>query len=292
MHQQSEPDSGFFAIKISEAFEFRPDWYRNGAVAERMLEYYWLLRSVLRERPEARRCLCRCRHCRIFFIADLRNAGRQDLGCPFGCQEAHRKCESTRHSVAYYQEPEGKIKKRLLNGKRSSGTEPCVARQEPESELDPDPDPEAFAEQMVANEAALEHCQHCGWSEALLEHVRVVCVLIEGRWLGRQEVALMPGKVLRQHSMAQSRTLDHVVAQLHHDEVMGILNLLRPSNTKAMNILEQARFIDERKTPQTASPSSKHSLQRIVLSLRYAMLLRSSSTQKGRTECPWSRAAA
>jgi hypothetical protein len=29
------------------------------------------------------------------------------------------------------------------------------------------------------------------------------------------------------------------------DEVMGIVNLLRPSNTRALNILEQARFIDE-----------------------------------------------
>lgn len=29
------------------------------------------------------------------------------------------------------------------------------------------------------------------------------------------------------------------------DEVMGILNLLRPKNTKALNILEEARFIDE-----------------------------------------------
>lgn len=29
------------------------------------------------------------------------------------------------------------------------------------------------------------------------------------------------------------------------DEVMGILNLLRPANTKALNILEEARFIDE-----------------------------------------------
>ena len=214
------------AIPASQGFgwrhEFRPDWYRKGAVAERVLEYYWLLRSVLRERPEARRCLCRCRHCRIFFIADPRNAGRRDLGCPFGCQEAHRKSESTRRSVAYYQEPEGKIKKRLLNGKRSiqlsevglamaapSGTEPCVARQELESES------EASAEQMVANEAPLEHCQHCRWSEALLEHVRVVCVLIEGRWVGREEVVLMLEKVLRQHSMARCRTLDHVVAQLH-----------------------------------------------------------------------------
>jgi ParB-like chromosome segregation protein Spo0J len=32
---------------------------------------------------------------------------------------------------------------------------------------------------------------------------------------------------------------------LGSDEVMGILNLLRPKNTKAMNILEEARFIDE-----------------------------------------------
>ena len=32
---------------------------------------------------------------------------------------------------------------------------------------------------------------------------------------------------------------------LGDDEVMGILNLLRPSHTKALNILEQARFIDE-----------------------------------------------
>lgn len=161
-----------------------------------MLAYYWLLRSVLRERPEARRCLCRCRHCRIFFITDPRNAGRGDLGCPFGCQEAHRKRESTRRSVAYYREPEGRIKKRALNSKRSLVAVAAVAG---------------------PSEAPCEPCEPCrwSWSAPLLEHVRVVCGLIEGRRVGREEVAQMLGKVLRQHNMARQRRVDHFVAQLH-----------------------------------------------------------------------------
>ena len=36
----------------------------------------------------------------IFFLTDARNAGRQDLGCPFGCRQAHRRRQSTRRSVA------------------------------------------------------------------------------------------------------------------------------------------------------------------------------------------------
>lgn len=163
-----------------------------------MLEYYWLLRSVLRERPEARRCLCRCRHCGIFFLADPRNAGRGDLGCPFGCREAHRKRESTRRSVAYYREPEGKIKKRLLNGRRSQDCGVAVA------------EPGQRCERC-------ERCEPCRWSEPLLEHVRTVCGLIEARWVSREEVAQMLGKVLRQHSMARCRRLDHFVAQLHQN---------------------------------------------------------------------------
>ena len=156
-----------------------------------VLEYYWLLRRVLRERPEARRCVCRCRHCRIFFITDPRNAGRCDLGCPFGCQEAHRKRESTRRSVAYYREAEGKIKKRWLNSKRSR-----VAVAGP-------------------SEAPCEPCEPCRWGEPLLEHVREVCVLIEGRRVSREEVVEMLRKVLRQHSMARRRRIDQLVAQLH-----------------------------------------------------------------------------
>ena len=161
-----------------------------------MLEYYWLLRSVLRERPGARRCLCRCRHCRIFFIADPRNAGRGDLGCPFGCQQAHRKRESTRRSGAYYREPEGKLKKRQLNSTRSRV---AVTVSEP------------------AAEVPCEPREPCRWNEPLVEHVRVVCGLIEGRRVSREEVVEMLGKVLRQHSMARLLRVDHVVAQLHQN---------------------------------------------------------------------------
>ena len=72
-----------------------------------MLSYYVVLRSVVRLKPWLRKCLARCRHCGIFFLTHTRNAGRQDLGYPFGCREAHRKSQSTRRSVDYYRQPEG-----------------------------------------------------------------------------------------------------------------------------------------------------------------------------------------
>jgi len=65
-----------------------------------------------------RRCLTRCRHCGVFFLTHPRNAGRRNLGCPFGCRAAHRQQASTARSVAYYGSPEGKQKKRMHNGRR------------------------------------------------------------------------------------------------------------------------------------------------------------------------------
>ncbi|MFB3902906.1 MAG: hypothetical protein ACE15E_05585 [Acidobacteriota bacterium] len=87
-----------------------------------VLEYYFVLRSALRAQPGLRRCLTRCRHYRIFFLTDPRNAGRRDLGCPFGCREAHRKRSSTRRSVACYQTKEGRLKKefKTAGGARTS----------------------------------------------------------------------------------------------------------------------------------------------------------------------------
>ena len=76
-----------------------------------MLEYYWLLRSVLRAKPDLRACRTRCRHCGIFFLTDPWNAGRHNLRCPFGCREAHRKEQSAQRSAAYYRDPNGKRKK-------------------------------------------------------------------------------------------------------------------------------------------------------------------------------------
>lgn len=76
-----------------------------------MLDYYVVLRSVLRDKPQVGRILTRCRHCGIFFIADPRNAGREDLGCPFGCADLHRRRHSTERSVRYNGSPVGKLKR-------------------------------------------------------------------------------------------------------------------------------------------------------------------------------------
>jgi hypothetical protein len=70
------------------------------------------------DKPHLRPYLTRCKHCRILFITDPRNRERSDLGCPFGCQEAHRKKRSTERSTAYNRTQSGKQKKKSRNQKR------------------------------------------------------------------------------------------------------------------------------------------------------------------------------
>lgn len=151
-----------------------------------MLAYYVVLRSVLRLKPWLRKCLARCRHCGIFFLAHPRNAGRQDLGCPFGCSRAHRKKQSTKRSVAYYQEPEGKVKKQALNARRSKSPRPP----EPPSPVLPEP------------------CQ-------FLQYLCVMLGLIEGRPVQLWEVIAMLERTVRQHRMVRTRRIDQGVAWLH-----------------------------------------------------------------------------
>jgi hypothetical protein len=137
-----------------------------------VLAYYALLRSILRTRPELRRCLARCRHCRIFFIAHPRNAGRCDLRCPFGCREVQRRRQSTQRSVEYYRGP-------------------------------------AVAAKVVA--AALVP------NAGMVEYVRMVVSLIEGRPVSRAEIAAMLKRVLRQHRMPkQGKIGDSVVRSDEH----------------------------------------------------------------------------
>lgn len=151
-----------------------------------MLSYYVVLRSVLRLKPWLRKCLARCRHCGIFFLTDARNAGRQDLGCSFGCREHHRKSQSTRRSVAYYQEPEGKVKKRDLNARRRKTPAP------------PPPKPTPLP-----------------WPRPILEYVCVVVGLIEGRKVRLWEVVKMLERIVRQHRMVRTRRIDQGVAWLN-----------------------------------------------------------------------------
>lgn len=151
-----------------------------------VLSYYLVLRSLLRIKPWLRKCLARCRHCGIFFLADARNAGRRDLGCPFGCGRAHRRKQSTRRSVAYYREPEGKIKKQALNARR---------RESPRSPTPPRPAPPELG--------------------PFYQYLCVMVGLIEGRPVGLGEVIQMLERTARQHRMVRTRRIDQSVAQLH-----------------------------------------------------------------------------
>ncbi len=148
-----------------------------------------LLRSIVRNQPELRPCLKRCRHCRIFFFTHPRNAERHDLRCPFGCREAHRKRQSNQRSVAYYQDEKGKGKKQRQNAKRRKKTIPVVAVPLPEE------DPP--------------------WPQPIVEYVRVVTSLIEGRPVSLAEVVEMLTRVVRQHRMVRTRRIDQTVAWLN-----------------------------------------------------------------------------
>lgn len=165
------------------------NWYRAGPVVGLIFAYYALLRSICRSQPELRRCRTRCRHCRIFFLTHPRNAKRRDLGCPFGCREAHRQRQSSRRSTAYYQDEPGKEKKRQQNAKRRTDPMPITQPAElwPEEPL---PRP-------------------------ILEYVRLATSLIEGRPVSLEEVVVMLRQVLRQHTMVRTRRIDQIIAWLN-----------------------------------------------------------------------------
>jgi hypothetical protein len=129
-------------------------------------QYYWIVRSVVKEKPHLRKCLTRCRHCQILFFTHPRNAGRTDLGCPFGCRQAHRRKSSTYRSTEYYRSDEGKQKKRELNKIRSQQNRLVQSRHD-------------------------ENGNDDGGSKfdaATVSHIQVVTNLIEGRFVGLAEI--------------------------------------------------------------------------------------------------------
>jgi len=159
-------------------------------------QYYVVLRSVLRTRAEVRSWMTRCRDCRIFFLTHPRNAGRRDLRCPFGCRDAHRKRRSTERSIEYYNTPEGKAKKRIQNGKRRQserGHGHDLGQDEPE------PEPE-------------------GWDIGIVDYVRMVISVIEGRPVSGQEIVEMLGRSMRQHRIVRRRRMDYVLAYLKEND--------------------------------------------------------------------------
>jgi len=117
---------------------------------------------------------------------------RQDLGCPFGCSAAHRKHQSSRRSVAYYQSREGRKKKQRLNQRR-----PAACRGQAPVPSAPPAKPPA------------------PWPEPVVAHVQMVVRWIERRPVSRTETLQLLTNVLRQQGMARRRRIDHTVAWLN-----------------------------------------------------------------------------
>ena len=139
-------------------------------------QYYWAVRSVLRDKPQLRKCLTRCKHCQIRFFTHPRNAGRRDLGCPFGCRQAHRKQSAIQRSLEYYRSVEGKIKKRNLNARRSQGHHVAES---------------ARPEDGFGGEQKYEAVD-------MVRHLQVVTSLIEARRVAWQEMMELVTEILRQ----------------------------------------------------------------------------------------------
>ncbi|MBE7502181.1 MAG: hypothetical protein HS113_18155 [Verrucomicrobiales bacterium] len=190
------------AIQIAARFRFAEDWYRAAPLVGLVLAYYAVLRSVLRAQPELRRCRVRCRHCGIFFLTHPRNAGRQDLRCPFGCRQAHRRQQGNQRTAAYYREEAGRDKKRNLNAKRRK-----TPASRPAAPL-PAPGPSAASAPPADGLPA-------AWPRTMLPYLQMVSGLIEGRPVSREEVVAMLRRALRQHRMVRTRRRDHTVAWLH-----------------------------------------------------------------------------
>lgn len=185
-------------IKIREHFQFGSGWYRQAGINALVLQYYFVLRSVLKNNPCLRRCLARCRHCRIFFLTHPCNAGRNDLGCPFGCRDAHRQRRSTERSVEYYRTPEGKQKKKLQNGKRAKlPAEATLCSGAPDTGWD------------------LVQRHDSRFDTQMVCYVQMVTSLIEGRRVSVSEILEMLARAVRQHSMVRRRRIDYVLQYLN-----------------------------------------------------------------------------
>ena len=168
-------------------------------MAALVLEYYVLLRSALRAKRHLRACLSRCRHCRIFFLTHPRNTRRRDLRCPFGCREAHRKQASAQRSAAYYRQPKGKRKKSDLNQRR------------PRQYCPPQPAP------SPPRARPRPRRRRARWNPQMVEYVRMVASLIEGRRVSRGQVLRMLVRKMRQHTMGRRRRIDQTVAWLQEE---------------------------------------------------------------------------
>jgi hypothetical protein len=170
------------------------------------------LDSILETQPQLKSCICHCVHCGIGFLAHPRNAGRNDLRCPFGCREHHRRRCCTQRSVAYYRTEAGRSKKKRLNGRRSGQTSKT-----PLSKANslPQPPPEEASNKLELRVGGVVLRESDVRRSAMLPYVRMAAGLIEGVRFSLAEIAELLCRSLRQHSIVRRTRTDYVLHFLH-----------------------------------------------------------------------------
>ena len=157
------------------------DWYREEKVRVVILQYYSALRSILHSKPYLQKCLTRCKHCRVYFLTVPQNGGRHDLGCPFGCRQAHKQKTSNMRSVAYYRTWEGKGKKKYQNANRKKNITINIRK----------------IEKVV-------------FDKTTFEYIRTVTSLLEGRKVTESEILVMLEKLLRQRILGNNKKMRYL----------------------------------------------------------------------------------
>ena len=153
--------------------------------------------------------------------------------CPYGCGFAHRKRQSTLRSVAYYQGEHGRGKKNDLNAKRKGAK--ARAREGANLAQDQDsgskPEPGSAAKEQLPDDQNVPHAEPetspsppevaealpKAKDPVLVEYVRRMVSLIEGRSVSLEEIWEMLARVLRQHMMVRRKKADQIVAWLKKD---------------------------------------------------------------------------
>lgn len=83
-----------------------------------VLFYLMLVREIRREAGSRAWRLPRCVDCGIWFLNGDWDPHRHEPRCPFGCRQTRDTKKSAERARIYYQSPEGKQKKKELNGRR------------------------------------------------------------------------------------------------------------------------------------------------------------------------------
>ncbi len=213
----SNREPGFFVIAVEKFFSFRADWHQDHRANPLIRQYQTALDAVVESDSELLGCVTHCRHCGIRFLAHPRNAGRPNLGCPFGCRRHHRRQRASERSAAHYRTAAGKRKKKRLNGRRGACPAVCEPRPEPsQPPTAPPPQPpdelsvpvELRFDGVILDESSL-------LQSPMLRYVRMIVSLIEGFQLSCQELVTLLRRAMRQHSLAFLSRRDYVRRFLH-----------------------------------------------------------------------------